>query len=100
MQFDKMLTISNNHITCDTMLALHIEPWVNKFWFLEVYPKGQYGKFIIIDKEEFEDACEIAPPPMPNDLCDVLSFALAKKCTMLCLDPNGDRISELAYYDD
>ena len=100
MQFDKMVMISNNHVTCDTMLALHIEPWMNQFWFLEVHPKGQYGKFILIDKEEFEQACAIEPNPMPEDLRDVIRFAIAKRCTMLCLDPNGDRVHDLEYYDD
>jgi hypothetical protein len=100
MRIDKTLTINNNHITCETMLALHIEPWVNKFWFIKVFPMGEYGKFIFIDKDDFEDACEIAPPPMPEDLCDVIRFAVSKKCSILCLDPDGDRVNELRYYDD
>ena len=101
MQIDKMLTISNGHIRCETMTILHVEPYLNNYPFIAVYPKGEYGKFIyILDKQWYKDFTKDEDCDLPKDLIVCLDFAIKHKCNILCLEPNGEEIDELYFYDD
>jgi hypothetical protein len=100
MAIDKMLTISNNHIRCETMRFLHIEQYLCDHWYLTIWPKGEYGKFIYIDKQEFKKAAKRKDFDMPKDLVEAIMFAIDSKCSILCLDPSGEQVDDLRYYDD
>ena len=96
-----MLTININHIRCETMTLLHIEPYLRNYPFLEVLPKGQFGKFIyILDKDWYAEFIQDEDSKLPADLVHCLNFALKYKCNILCLDPNADIVDELYVYDD
>lgn len=71
-----------------------------QFDSLCIYPKGEYGFFIYIDKAEFEG--EIGEPDcvMPEDLIDVVKYALAHGCDILCIDCDSPaNVPELKTYD-
>ena len=95
-EIDKMLTLSTAHITENTatLLANNIKkdnPYLKN---IAVYPKGDYGYFIYIIDEISENDVRL-----PADLRACLKYALDLKCSMLCLDRDGDTMSDLKAYN-
>ena len=92
-QIDKVLTISSSHITLDTSGKLDVEPAFNEIP-LPVYPKAEYGWWILIDSELIEDHIKI-----PADLMECIKYAWKRNCKWLCLDCDGEIVPELPVYD-
>jgi hypothetical protein len=90
LEIDKMLTLSTSHLTEKTVT-----------WYLEtnnselvVFPKKDYGYFIFIGSDYVEELYK----DIPNDLVEVIKFALKKDCAWLCLDRDAEQIEELDVY--
>lgn len=93
LEICKVLTISTAHITestwdllmeCDNAGARH------GYSGLCVYSKADYGFFIYIVKEEF--LAHIENDDCPEDLLDVVKFAIAHGCELLCLDSDAKMV--------
>ena len=91
MEISKMLTLSTAHIkrtTADWLDSIQNE--------IVVYPKDEYGWFIYLSTEMFE---EINLMIVPYDLIVCIQFALDNDCLWLCLDRDGEIVDELDQYN-
>lgn len=91
LEINKMLTISTRHISMETADFLNAEAEQNLISIV-VYPKSKYGWFIPIS----EAACN---KNIPDDLRQVIQFALDLKCQWLCFDRDGLEVPYLKVYD-
>jgi hypothetical protein len=81
-----MLTLSTAHITPETGEFLNdpADP------FLVVYKKIQFGWFMCLNQ---------SMPHLPKDLADIINFAKNNECTCICLDRDGEEVSQLPIYN-
>lgn len=88
----KILTLSTAHVTEKTLDILGNDPAA---YNIDSYEKrdadGSYGFFIYITDNYI-------PKEMPNDLKGVLSYAISRKCSVVCLDQDGPVTSHLPVY--
>ena len=86
----KILTLSTAHVTEKTLDILSNDPAA---YNIDSYEKrdadGSYGFFIYITDNYI-------PKEMPDDLKGVLSYAISRKCSVVCLDQDGpyDKMTE------
>lgn len=88
----KILTLSTAHVTEKTLNILKNDPAA---YNIDSYEKqdadSSYGFFIYITDNYI-------PKEVPNDLKGVLSYAISKKCSIVCLDQDGLVTSRLPLY--
>lgn len=88
----QIITLSTAHVTKKTLDILQNDPVT---YNIDAYTKqdadGDYGFFIYITDNYI-------PKEVPNDLKGVLSYAISKKCSIVCLDQDGPAISGLPLY--
>ncbi len=92
MEIAKMLTISTGHITKETANLLEKD----SIREIVVYSKGGYGYFVHVP-DEFDYL--ISKNEIPEDLCKCIELALKNKIDWICLDRDGEIISELREYE-
>lgn len=90
LEITKTLTLSTAHITKETATFLDSDPDN-----LIVYKKGEYGWFINIDSEIFEEELT----SIPYDLVTLIILAKENECSYLCLDCDGLIVEELPVYE-
>lgn len=91
LEIAQMLTLSTAHIKEETADFLD-----NEDYALVVYPKSEYGWFILADLDSLSEE-ELSL--IPNDLMAVIQFAKENGCSWLCLDRDGSEIEQLPVYD-
>lgn len=91
LEIDRILTLSTGHVTESTSELLNNDGIPG----LIVYPKDAYGWFILCSEEEKTDE----PITIPDDLTEVIKFAIANDCTWLCLDRDGYFTDKLPKYE-
>lgn len=91
LEITKMLTLSTAHIKEESAKFLNEERRAD----LIVYPKREFGWFICLDTDCFEEELK----RIPEDLATVLKFAEENGCEWLCLDCDGPIESDLPQYD-
>ena len=64
---------------------------------IAIYPKGEYGWFICIT-DELAAICNDYHGDNP-ELFRLLKYAREKGCNWLCLDRDGETVSDLPVYD-
>lgn len=88
----QIITLSTAHITEKTLNILTSDPAA---YNIDSYEKqdadGSYGFFIYITDNYI-------PKEVPDDLKGVLSYAISKKCSIVCLDQDGPTTSHLPLY--
>ena len=94
MDITKVLTISTAHITEETDRKLQDESEVNNMC-ISVYDKVEYGYWIYIDPYDRLMCNE----NIPEDLLNCIKLARQNDCRWLCLDCDGEEVSELPTYD-
>ena len=93
MQIEKCITISSEHISLETSGKLDVEPAFNEIPFF-IFKKSNYGWWINIDPAAADDYTAI-----PADLMSCILYAWKHDCTWLCLDADGEIISELPVFN-
>lgn len=97
MEISKMLTISTCHVTPDTLELMGEDAnGANNFPFLGIYEKMDFGYFIYIQKEVFEEAA--GNGMVGDDLKAVVALAIENGCGLLCLDCDGEELDCLTDY--
>ena len=94
MDITKVLTISTAHITEETDRKLQDKSEVNNMC-ISVYDKAEYGYWIYIDPYDRLMCHE----NIPEDLLNCIKLARQNDCRWLCLDCDGEEVSELPTYD-
>ena len=94
MDITKVLTISTAHITEETDRKLQDESEVNNMC-ISVYDKAEYGYWIYVDP--FDGL--MCHKNIPEDLLNCIKLARRNDCQWLCLDCDGEVVSELPTYD-
>lgn len=94
MDITKVLTISTAHITEETDRKLQDESEVNNMC-ISVYDKAEYGYWIYIDPYDRLMCNE----NIPADLLNCIELARQNDCRWLCLDCDGEEVSELTTYE-
>ena len=96
MEICKMLTLSMAHIMSSTNDWLLSEsPGETP---LVVYEKDDYGWFIWIASELFEERLD-QYEGIPDDLYALMQAAWTEECDWLCLECNGEIEADLPVYD-
>ena len=90
MEISKMLTVSTAHITKTT--AELLDDGVRD---LIVYPKAEYGWFILIPSSDVIDSLHI----VMSDLMRLLKLAKDLGCEWLCLDCDGEVLDYMTTYE-
>lgn len=100
LEICKMLTISTAHVTeevCDMLRERAYGDLRSSVPFV-VYEKSEFGYFIYINKDELEN--DIANCECHQSLIDVVKYAAAHGCELLCLDRDGKMIvKDLPIYE-
>ena len=91
MEICKMLTVSTAHVSEKTAELLDKDD----IYGVVVYPKDQYGWFIVIE----EDCMNDYKDDIPNELLRLMKFTKANNCDWLCLDCDGEVIEYLETFD-
>ena len=89
-----MLTSSTAHVTeevCNLLQERAYGDLRSSIPFV-VYEKNEFGYFIYINKDELEE--DIANCECYQSLIDVVRYAAAHGCELLCLDRDGKMIVE------
>jgi len=87
-----MLDVSTGHISLETAIFLQRETENYNAPQIIVYEKGEYGFFIPVIPEAFEEYEQL-----PDDLMALLNFALSRGVSWIMLDRDGDTIEGLTY---
>lgn len=97
LEISRMLTVSSAHVAEETMEMLSTEPESNRFPFLMVYPKADYGCFIYLiqGNETLDKGLDL----LPGDLRQCVELTLRTDCTILCLDCDGPVVDGLLQHD-
>lgn len=95
MEISKVITLSTAHISKKTGDMIDADPVTNTLG-LCIYPKADYGWFIVIDDNAIYQA---KTESIPEDLARLILFANDIGCSYLCLDCDGEVIPYLYKYD-
>lgn len=85
----KMLELSTAHIKEST------NQWLEYQSNIVTFCKKGYGWFIFVPDDEIEEYLD----GVPEDLKDIIKYAVMKKCNWICLDSDADTIEQLTQYD-
>ncbi|MDK2600558.1 hypothetical protein QO179_23985 [Bacillus stercoris] len=84
----KLLDISTCHILESTA------NWLDESNLLVVYPKSEYGWFVLCPTEwDSENVSQI-----PSDLLFILLYAQKRNCDWISIDRDGSQVSNLPTY--
>lgn len=87
---DNVLTLSTAHISKPVARYLDMG--------LVSYMKSEYGWFLYVDRLLEEDR-RWNHLRIPAELINVLEFAHKMRCSVLCLDRDGEIVDELPFYE-